>query len=96
MPLYIAEHEHPSNACPAGNPQAAPGLLALMSNENARKANVKIIADAVGRGQHHLYTIVEAPDEKTVQSYFAPFQHFGSLKITPASHCEEVVARGAC
>ncbi len=94
MPLYVAEHTHPADRCPARNPQMAAGLLALL--QNAGKAGIRIQGDAVAREKHHLYVIADAPDETTVRTYFAPFGQMGTLAVWPASHCEEVVARGSC
>ena len=94
MPLYVTEHTHPAERCPAGNPQMAAGLLALI--RNADKAGIKIHGDAVTEHQHHLYVIADAPSEAAVRQYFAPFGQMGTLTVTPASHCEQVVARGAC
>jgi len=96
MPLFIAEHQHANDRCPAGNPQMAPALLQLVSKANAEKQGIRIHGDGVVRGQHHLFLIVDGPSEKAVQEYFAPFGMVGSLKVHPASHCEEVVARGSC
>jgi len=94
MSLFVAEHTHPAERCPARNPEMAAGLLALIRNSG--KAGIKIHGDAVTNQQHHLYVIAEAPDEQTVRTYFAPFGQMGTLTVTPASHCEQVVARGAC
>jgi hypothetical protein len=94
MALFVAEHTHPAEQCPARNPAMAAGLLALI--QNARKAGIEIRGDAVTNGQHHLYVIAEAPGEEQVRSYFAPFGQMGTLTVTPASHCEDVVSRGAC
>jgi uncharacterized protein with GYD domain len=74
----------------------APFLLQILSNSNAQKSGLKIHGDAVARGQHHLYVIVEGPSESAVRQYLAPFGQAGSLDVLPASSCEEVVARGAC
>jgi hypothetical protein len=94
MALYVAEHTHPAEQCPARNPQMAAGLLAII--QNAGKAGIKIHGDAVTQRQHHLYIIAEAPNEETIRTYFAPFGQMGTLTVTPGSHCEEVVARGSC
>ena len=96
MPLFVAEHEHPADRCPAGNPQMAPFLLQILSNENARKQGLTIRADAVASGRHHLYVVLEGPSESAVRQYLAPFGQAGTLTVLPASHCEEVVARGKC
>jgi len=94
MALFVTEHSHPADRCPAADPHRASGLLALIAN--AGRAGLTVRGDAVTAGRHHLYLIVEAADEDAVRTYFAPFGQLGSLTITPASHCEEVVRRGAC
>ena len=96
MPLYVVEHRHPADRCPAGNPQMAPFLLKILSEESASQAGLHLVGDAVARGQHHLYVIIEGPNDAAVRQYLAPFAQAGSLEVTPASSCEEVVARGAC
>ncbi len=96
MPLFVAEHRHPADRCPAGNPQMAPFLLQILSPANAKKAGLTLVGDAVARGQHHLYVIVEGPSEAAVRQYLGAFAQAGSLDVVPASTCEEVVSRGAC
>ncbi|MGI0071215.1 MAG: sulfite oxidase [Thermoplasmata archaeon] len=96
MPLFVAEHEHAPDRCPAGNPKMAPFLLQILSKDNAQKQGLRIEADAVIRGKHHLVVVVEGPSEEAVRAYLAPFALAGSLTVAPASNCEEVVARGAC
>lgn len=96
MTLFVAEHAHTAQTCPAGNPQLAAGLLQLVAPTNAAKHGVAIRGEAVANGKHHLYLIVEAANVDTVRTYLAPFGQFGSLTITPSSSCEEVVHRGAC
>jgi hypothetical protein len=96
MALFVAEHRHPAERCPASNPQMAPFLLKLLSAPEAAKHGVKIHGEAVARGQHHLYLVVDGPDEGAVRTWLAPFAQAGSLDVLPASHCEEVVSRGKC
>ena len=96
MALFVVEHTHPSLGCPARNPQVAPALLQLVSEENAAKAGLTLHGDAVATGRHHLYLILEGPDVDSVRKYFAPFAQLGTLAVTPSSHCEQVVSRGSC
>ncbi len=74
----------------------APFLLQILSDENASKAGLKLHGDAVAKGQHHLFVIIEGPSETAVRQYLGPFAQAGSLDVIPASTCEEVVDRGAC
>ncbi|MGP8073009.1 MAG: DUF3303 domain-containing protein [Thermoplasmata archaeon] len=94
MALCITEHTHPGERCPAQNPQMAVGLPAIL--HNVGQAGITVYGDAVATGGHLLFLIVEAENEKRVREYFAPFGQMETLKVTPASHCEEVVQRGAC
>jgi hypothetical protein len=96
MALFVVEHRHPADRCPAADPRMAPFLLQLLSDAGARSRGLKIHGDAVERGKHHLYIILEGPDEAAVRNYLAPFGQAGTLDVLPASRCEEVVARGAC
>lgn len=96
MALFVTEHTHPGESCPANDPAKAQGLLAIVNPANASRAGITIRADAVTNGQHHLYLVVEAPGEAEVRNYFAPFGQFGTLRVSGASHCEQVVARGRC
>jgi hypothetical protein len=96
MSLFVAEHKHTGETCPAKNPQLANGLLQLVNHANAKKSGIIIHGDAVADGQHHLYLILEASSKEEVQRYFAPFRMFGSLRIISASHCDQVVGRGSC
>ena len=53
-------------------------------------------AEAVVRGEHTLYMIVEAEHDALVREYMAPFAMAGTLDIYPASTCAGVVSRGGC
>jgi len=96
MALFVAEHRHSAEHCPASNPQMAPFLLQLLSAPVAAKHGITVHSEAVARGQHHLYLIVDGPDEKAVRTWLAPFAQAGSVDVLAASACEEVVARGQC
>lgn len=96
MPLFVVEHTHTAAGCPAQNPQVAPALLQIVAPANAAKAGLTLHGDAVADGGHHLFLILDGPNQDVVRAYFAPFGQLGTLRVTPASHCEQVVARGSC
>ncbi len=96
MALFLVQHKHSAEHCPAKQPEMASMLLQLVSNANASKHGITIQGDAVVDGSHHLVLVLDGPDESTIRSYFAPFGQAGSLDIVPASHCETVVARQGC
>ena len=96
MTLYLVHHEHADDACPGANPAMGQMLLQHLSALNARSYGVSMHGEAVIRGKHQLYLIVEADDEGTLRQFMAPFAQAGSVEILPAAKCSEVVARGGC
>src|SRR5918993_5135343 len=96
MPLFVVRHQHDPNRCPAADPENGANLLNHLSRPNVRKHGVTLLAEAVVRGEHTLYMIVEAADETLVRSYMAPFALAGSLDVYAASTCAGVVSAGGC
>lgn len=94
--LFVAEHEHPADRCPARDPQMGAMLLMHLSEANAEKLGITIQGKAVADHLHRLYLILEAPSEKSVHQFMAPFAQAGSVKVLPASSCERVVERRGC
>ncbi len=96
MPLFVVEHKHAAETCPAGHPEMGPMLLKHVSPANATKFGVTIHSDAVIDGKHAYYLIVDAESEDNVREFMAPFAQAGTVEISAASSCERVVARGEC
>ena len=61
MKLFVVQHKHPAEKCPAGDSQMAPMLLSHLSTKNAKKFGVHIQSEAVIDGGHTLYLTLEAP-----------------------------------
>ncbi|MCI0706293.1 MAG: sulfite oxidase [Ignavibacteriae bacterium] len=96
MSLFVVKHQHPAEACPAGNKEFAPQLLAHLAAENAGKFGITIHGEAVLNGKHTLYLIAEAQQQSTLEKFMQLFAQAGSVEILQASHCETVVERGVC
>ncbi len=96
MALFVVQHKHSSETCPAGHPQMGPMLVKHVSKGNAKKFGVNILGDAVINNAHTFVLIVDAPDSSKVKEFMAPFFQAGSVEILPASTCEQVVARAKC
>ncbi len=96
MALFIVRHQHAADRCPAADPYVGAGLLNYLSRPNVRKLGVQIQGEAVVRGEHTMYLIVDADDEARVREFMQPFQAAGSVAIYPASTCARVVASGGC
>jgi hypothetical protein len=96
MALFVVQHKHSENNCPAQDPEKSGMLLTHLSPQNADNYGVKINAEAVIDGKHTLYLIVEAENEEKVEGFMEPFSMAGSVEIMPASLCEVVIDRGTC
>ena len=96
MALFIVRHQHDRDRCPATDPSMGATLLNYLSRPNVRKHGVSIQGEAVVRGEHTLYMIVESNDEAHVREFMQPFALAGSLDIYPAATCARVVANGGC
>ena len=96
MALFIVRHVHASEQCPAQDPDRGAMLLNHLSRPNVAQFGVKIQAEAVVSGEHTMYLIVEAGDERQVRAFLTPFAVAGSVEVYPASTCSGVVAAGSC
>ena len=96
MSLFVVQHKHAAETCPAGHPQMGPMLVQHVAPQNAATFGVNVRGDAVIDGQHTFYLIVDAADESKVKDFMTPFYQAGSVEIWPASSCEQVVERAQC
>lgn len=96
MSLFVVHHQHAPEVCPAPDPQMASMLLKHLSPANTASYGITIQGEAVIKGAHRLYLILEAPDQESVDRFMQPFAQAGSVEILAGSSCEEVVRRGVC
>ncbi|MBI4428725.1 MAG: sulfite oxidase [Ignavibacteriales bacterium] len=96
MSLFVVQHRHSPETCPAKDKQLAPMLVKHLSQQNADRSGIRIHSEAVIDGAHTLYIILEASNREAVNRFMQPFSQVGSVEILQASHCETVVERGAC
>ena len=96
MSLFVVQHQHPAERCPARDPNMGAMLLRHLSAANAQQNGVTIHGEAVVDNAHTLYMIVDAPDRTTVERFMGPFAQAGTVEILGASPCEAVVDRRGC
>ena len=96
MALFVVRHTHPAERCPAKDPEVAPTLLNLLGRANCERFGVNIHGEAVAKGEHTFYLILEAPDEGRVRQFISPFAQAGGVDVYPASTCSAVLAAGSC
>ena len=96
MALFIVRHQHDADRCPAADPDMGATLLNYLSRPNVRKLGVRVQAEAIVRGEHTLYMIVESDNEARVRAFMQPFAMAGTVDVYPAATCAGVVSSGGC
>lgn len=96
MALFIVRHQHEAEHCPASDPFAGASLLNYLSRPSVTQRGVVVKGEAVVRGEHTLYMIVESRDAAHVRDFMAPFESVGTVEVFAASTCAGVVASGGC
>jgi DMSO/TMAO reductase YedYZ molybdopterin-dependent catalytic subunit len=94
--LFVVRHWHAAHRCPAADPDAGAILLNHLSRAVARNHGIEIRAEAVVRERHSLFFIVAAADEARVREFMKPFARAGSVEVSRAATCAQVVATGGC
>src|SRR5215469_13777702 len=94
MELFIVRHQHSAERCPATDPYMGATLLNYLNRPNVRKHGIGLRGEAIVRGEHTLYLIVEADNEARVLEFMQPFAMAGTVDVYPAGTCAGVVAGG--
>ena len=90
MPLFLVEHTHPAETCPTKNPDMVRALAGHVTNENAAKFGVKIMADFVREVDHTVILVLEADSADKVAAFATPFVGVGPVTIKQGETCEQV------
>lgn len=96
MSLFVVQHRHEADRCPARDPRMAHMLLKHLSPQTTKGYGLTIHAEAVVNNAHTFFMIVEGPDRESVNRFMQPFAQAGTVEVLPASPCEVVVGRGGC
>ncbi len=96
MARFIVRHQHEAARCPAADQYTGATLLNYLSRSGVQQHGIEIHGEAVVRGEHTLYIILESEDEDRVRRFMQPFATAGSIDIYPAATCAEVMASGGC
>jgi hypothetical protein len=62
MKVFVVQHHHDAERCPAKDPQMAQMLLKHLSASNAKNCGLTIQAEAAIDNAHTLYMIIGGPD----------------------------------
>ena len=94
--LFVAQHRHPPDQCPASPGSGSLLLLSRVSAAAAARYGVTIEAEALIDGEHLLLLVVRAASQEAVEHFLAFLPGPGCLRILPACSAEEAVQRGGC
>ncbi len=93
--LFVAQHRHPPDRCPASS-ESGPSLLSEVSAATAARYGVTIEAEALMDGEHLLLLVVQAASQEAVERFLAFLPGPGYLRVLSACSAEEAVQRGGC
>src|SRR4051794_17325994 len=92
MPLFVAEHHHRPETCPATGSL----LLSHISAARAAGHGITIEAEALIDGQHRLLLVLDAADAEAVTGFLGFLLGSGELAVLPASTAEQAAQQGGC
>ena len=90
MALYLVEHTHTPDTCPTKNLDMVRALAGHVTDENAAKFGVKIVADFVREVDHNVMLVLEADSADKVATFAVPFLGAGPITIKQGETCAQV------
>jgi hypothetical protein len=95
VPLFVAQHQHSEERCPAAGASGT-WFRSHLSAANAARHGVAIQAEAIIVGEHRLILTVEAARRESVEAFMASFAQLGPTQVLEAATAEDAVARRQC
>ena len=90
MPLFLIEHTHTPDTCPTKNLDMVRALAGHVTDANAAKYGVKILADFVREVDHNVILVLEADSPDKAANFAVPFLGAGPVTIKQGETCEQV------
>jgi hypothetical protein len=90
MSLYMIEHHHTAESCPRNNPEMVRQLSNHVSQANADKFGVRVVADFVYEKEHTLNLVIEADNAEQAAKFAEPFGMVGTVTIKEGETCGDV------
>ena len=96
MGLFIVEHAHTDETCPANGMEGVKMMGDLvLGKQHAERTGTKLLDDYHVRGQHRLLLLVEAGSRQNVEDYARPFQIVGNTQVLELDRCATVMQQVA-
>ena len=90
MPMFLVEHTHPADNCPTKNLDMVRQLAQHVTDANAAKYGVKILADFVREVDHTMILVLEADSPDKVTNFALPFLNAGPITVKAGETCDQV------
>jgi hypothetical protein len=88
--LFIIDHTHAAEHCPAGTIHPYKEFANDLSKA-AAKNDVKILEGYVDGPGHHIYFVVEAKDSTQLYNFATPLMNVGHTHVAPAMKWNKAV-----
>ncbi len=90
MALYLVEHHHTAENCPRNNPEIVRQLSEYVTDANASKLGVKIVADWTCEPEHTVLLILDTDSPEKAREFARPFLQVGTVTVKEGRTCREV------
>ena len=90
MSLFLIEHHHTPETCPTRNPDMVRALRSHVTQENALRFGVNLLADWVNESEHTVILVVETDSQEKADKFASPFRQVGSVAVKAGETCEQV------
>jgi hypothetical protein len=89
MALFLVQHQHTSETCPTRSPDMVRALRAHVTEANASRMGMTLLADWVNEPEHTVVLVLESDSRQKVEEFAAPFKQAGSVSIKVGLTCEQ-------
>lgn len=90
MAVFLVQHQHPPASCPTQNPEMVRQLANHVTQANADRFGVKILADWVLETEHTVILVLEADSPEKVTNFALPFLQAGGITVKAGQTCDQV------
>src|SRR5687768_2951785 len=90
MAMFLIEHHHTSETCTTKSPDMVRALRAHVTQENAQRLGVSLLADWVNEMEHTVVFVVETDRQEKADNFAVPFKQVGSVAVKAGETCEQV------
>ena len=90
MALFLIQHSHTAETCPTKSPEMVRALRDHVTDENAERLGVTLLADWVYEPEHTVVLVVETDAQQKAEDFSAPFKQMGTVSVRAGETCAQV------